>query len=227
VVSGPTGLAASLDKAAELVTREAQQELSEPDMAIRIQDKLGDGPPCTLSAADSARLLRTLAALPHGVLGMNPNVPGLVQASNNLATISITPRLDASQIHVEIATLSRSPSASWLGAICEQIASVGRLGGATARTANEYPGWEPNPDSPVLAVCRRVYERLFREPPKIAAIHAGLECGVIGERVGGMDMVSLGPEIKGAHSPDERVYVDSVAKSWKLVTAVLADLAQR
>ncbi len=91
---------------------------------------------------------------------------------------------------------------------------------------NEYPGWKPNPDSPTLAVCRQVYERLFGEEPTVTAIHAGVECGLIGQRVGITDMVSLGPKILGAHSPDERVYVDSVQKSWKFLVCVLAELAR-
>ena len=87
------------------------------------------------------------------------------------------------------------------------------------------PGWEPDPDSGVLATARGVYERVFGEAPAVAAIHAGLECGIIGQRVGNMDMVTFGPTIEGAHSPDERVYVDSVAKIWTYLKAILEQLA--
>ena len=104
--------------------------------------------------------------------------------------------------------------------------AVGRLGGASVDTRNEYSGWEPNLDSPVLATCRRVYEELFGESPKVNAIHAGLECGIIGKQVGDMDTVSFGPLVKGGHSPEECVYVASVQKSWKYLTAVLAELAR-
>ena len=81
-------------------------------------------------------------------------------------------------------------------------------------------------DSPLLATCRDIYARLFGEPPKVMAVHGGLECGIIGQRIGGMDMISFGPRIEGAHSPEERVYVASVQKSWRFLTAVLAELAK-
>ena len=108
-----------------------------------------------------------------------------------------------------------------------QIAAVGRLAGARIETANEYPGWEPDLDSPLLGTCRRVYQDLFGEVPEVTAIHAGLECGIIGKRVGEMDTISFGPRITGAHSPDEQVYVASVQKTWKYLTTVLAELARR
>ena len=125
-----------------------------------------------------------------------------------------------------VGTLSRSSSSTQIHVTLRQIDAVGRLAGAEVSTANAYPGWAPDADSAVLATCRRVYERLFGEPPKVTAIHAGLECGIIGERVGGMDMVSFGPRITGAHSPNERVYVASVQKVWKYLHAVLAELAK-
>ena len=101
-----------------------------------------------------------------------------------------------------------------------------RLAGAEAERANEYPGWSPNLQSPALAACRAAYERVFKKAPRIASIHAGLECGIIGERVGGMDMVSFGPNTQGAHSPGERVEVASVERMYRYLLAVLADLAK-
>ena len=213
---------AALRAAARMVCEEGLLNSREPSLAIN-----GDATSCgdtALSAADTLRLISALAALPHGVLGMSPDVPGLVQTSNNVATI--TSRADSAGLVVEVGTLSRSSSTSWLHVTCEQIAAVGRLSGATVENANEYPGWEPNVDSPVLATCRRIYGDMFGESAHVAAIHAGLECGIIGERVGGMDMVSFGPTITGAHSPDELIYVDSVGKSWKYLQAVLAELAK-
>ena len=122
----------------------------------------------------------------------------------------------------------RSSSRPQLHATARQIAAIAQLAGAAVESGNEYPGWAPNVDSPTLAICRRVYEKLFGDEPRVTAIHAGLECGLIGERMGAgaMDMVSIGPRIEGAHSPDERVYVASVGKCWKYLTAVLAELAR-
>lgn len=221
----PADAASRLREAADEVAEEGRRESAEPSLAIRVESLSDDEVQAALTTADTALLLRTLAALPQGVLGMHPNVPDLVETSNNVATIVFTPHKEGKQVDVEIGSLSRSSSESCKAAACEQIASVGRLAGAEVVMANDYPGWEPNLDSTVLATCRGVYERLFGAPPKVTAIHAGLECGLIGKLVGGMDMVSFGPTIIGAHSPQERVYVDSVAKSWKYLTAVLSELA--
>ena len=110
--------------------------------------------------------------------------------------------------------------------VLSKIAAIARLAGAQAERANEYPGWSPNLKSPTLAVCRSAYERVFKKAPRIASIHAGLECGIIGERVGKMDMVSFGPNIQGAHSPGERVEVASVERMYRYLLGVLADLAK-
>ena len=122
--------------------------------------------------------------------------------------------------------LSRSSTDSRKRETLDQLAAIGRLAGAKVAKGNEYPGWSPNPDSPTLAICRRVYHEVLGDEPKVAAIHAGLECGIIGERVGGMDMVSLGPTIRGAHSPEERVYVASVERTWRSLVALLGTFAR-
>ena len=157
---------------------------------------------------------------------MHPKVPGLVETSNNVASIKWDLGDSPQTVRVQIANLARSSSESRKKAALGQIAAVGRLAGADVEISGDYPGWEPNPDSELLVTCRRVYADLFGEEPKVAAIHAGLECGLIGERVGGMDMISFGPNITGAHSPDEQVQVNSVAKSWKYLVAVLAELSR-
>jgi len=226
VVSGRPGALAELRRAADQVRDEARLESPEPDLAISVDEVPAGEAPVMLTPKDTVVLLAALAALPHGVLGMSRDVPGLVETSNNVATINTTSSDDGTHLHIEVGALSRSSSDSLMRVTCEQITAVGRLAGANVETGNTYPGWQPNMDSPVLATCRRVYEEIFAKPPGIAAIHAGLECGIIGERVKGMDMVSFGPRIEGAHSPDERVYVASVKKSWEYLVAVLAELAR-
>ncbi len=222
-VSGPSGTVDALRAAAETVCLAAKRESSEPHAAIDVETTSVDA---AMSAADTARLVDILNALPHGVLGMNPSVPDLVQTSNNVAIINAEHDAAAGALQVRIGTLSRSSSATWIKVACEQIASVGRLTGAEIDTGNEYPGWDPDFDSPLLATCRRIYQDLFGEEPGVSAIHAGLECGIIGERVGDMDAISLGPRIEGAHSPEERIWVASVQKSWKYLLAILAELAR-
>lgn len=223
VVVGPVNLARRLTQAAEQVQAEAVQYGAETGCTITVETASAEA---ATSPADARRVLATLAGLPHGVLAVVPDMPGLVQTSNSTSTVES--RLEAGKLQLTVGCLSRSSSRPQLHATVRQVTAVGELGGAAVESGNEYPGWAPNMDSPVLATCRRVYERLFGQPPKVTAIHAGLECGIIGERVGQgqMDMVSIGPQITGAHSPDERVYVASVQKSWTYLTAILAELAR-
>ncbi|MHC4698124.1 MAG: beta-Ala-His dipeptidase [Planctomycetota bacterium] len=225
-VHGAVGLRAALQAAAEQVRSEAVSDSAEDNVSILVEEVPTCDASAVLSAKDTRRIIDCVAALPHGVLGMHPEVDALVETSNNVATVSSHVLDSGAGMHVEVGTLSRSSSASWLHATLDQIAAISRLAGATVETANEYPGWEPNVDSPLLATCQRVYERLFGAPPKVAAVHAGLECGIIAKCVGNMDAVSFGPRIEGAHSPEERVYVSSVQKSWKYLLTVLAELAQ-
>lgn len=223
IVVGPAGTLDALRMAAAIVTEEAKAESLEPNPVISV-DAPGEAPGAALSVTDTSRLLGALMALPSGVLGMHPKIAGLVETSNNLSTIETEAR--DGRIIITAGTLSRSSSESRKREVLDQIACIGGMGGAAASTANEYPGWSPNPDSPTLAVCQRVYKELFGKEPHVAAIHAGLECGIIGQRVGEMDMVSLGPTIRGAHSPDERVYIDSVGKCWRYLTALLGALSR-
>jgi len=170
--------------------------------------------------SDSQRtLLNLLLALPHGVEAMSYDIPGLVETSNNLATIST----GGSEVVIGLST--RSSIASALKALRERIRSAAELAGASTEENEPYPGWKPNLESKLLAVVRAVHLREFGVEPQMKAIHAGLECGIIGERFPGMDMVSIGPWIEHPHSPDERVNIPSVEKFWKLLKAILEELA--
>lgn len=219
-VAGPAGLMKRLEEAAKAVEQETKSDSFESGVKIRVEKVKIDK---AAGAKETAAYLAAISALPSGVLGMHPKVPNLVQTSNNVSTVES--RQSGGALEMVVGCLSRSSSGSRLDETKAQLAAIGALGGAAVETGNEYSGWEPDVDSATLATCKKVYERLFSEAPKVLAIHAGLECGIIGERVGKMDMVSFGPHITGAHSPDEVVYVDSVAKSWKYLQAVLAELA--
>ncbi len=226
VLVGPAGTLDMLKKFAAAVQDQAAQESAEDDPVIRAEQVPTGEAPAVISAQDTQRVLAALAALPHGVLGMHPEIDGLVETSNNVATVTTSLNEPGNSMQVAIGALSRSSSATQIHVTLRQIEAVGKLAGAKVTTANPYPGWVPNADSPVLGICRKTYERLFGESPNVTAIHAGLECGIIGDRVGGLDAVSFGPRITGAHSPDERVYVASVQKVWKYLCAVLAELAK-
>ena len=168
---------------------------------------------------DNERILDALLACPHGVLAMSRAVPGLVETSNNLAVVATEG--DA----VKVTTSSRSSVMPALRATTEQVAAALRLGGAEVETKDGYPGWKPNPESPVLNTALKVFEREFGAKPAVKAIHAGLECGLIGEKYPGMDMVSMGPQIESPHSPDERVQISTVGRFYTFLKVTLAELA--
>jgi dipeptidase D len=168
---------------------------------------------------DNERILDALLACPHGVLAMSRAVPGLVETSNNLAVVTT----DGDSL--KVTTSSRSSVMPSLKATTEQIAAAFRLGGAQVDLRDGYPGWKPNPSSPVLNTAVKVFERDFGKKPAVKAIHAGLECGLIGEKYPGMDMVSMGPQIESPHSPDERVQISTVGRFYTFLKATLAELA--
>jgi len=164
------------------------------------------------------RLLNALYACPHGVIAMSADVPNFVETSTNLASVKMTDKV------IEIGTSQRSSSEHGKQDVLNMVESVFRLAGAKITHNDGYPGWTPNLKSPILDITRKAYVRLFSQEPKVLAIHAGLECGLIGEQYPGIDMISYGPTIKGAHSPDERLQIDTVKKFWDLTLEVLKNI---
>jgi dipeptidase D len=149
------------------------------------------------------------------VLNMSVDIPGLVETSTNLASIA------TSENDIVLVTSQRSSTASRLTEAVECVGAVFVLGGATVETGDGYPGWKPNLDSPILKIARECYKLLYGVEAEVKAIHAGLECGIIGEHIPGMDMVSFGPTLEAVHSPDEKIYIESVAKFWEFLVAIL------
>ncbi|MDX1390412.1 MAG: M20/M25/M40 family metallo-hydrolase, partial [Acidobacteriota bacterium] len=194
-------------------------EVEGVDEGLVVELMSADPAESVLEDADRARLVRLLLALPHGVLAMSQAIPGLVETSNNLAAVK------AENGKIKVITSSRSSILSSISGVLASVRAAGELAGAKVETHDGYPGWKPNMASPVLDVVRRVYARQWGREPEVTAIHAGLECGLLGEKVEGMDMVSFGPQIEGAHSPDERVHVPSVDRFWKALRGVLEELA--
>jgi dipeptidase D len=194
-------------------------ELAKIDDGLRISWSPCPDPARVLAIADRDRLVQLLLALPHGVLAMSPDIPGLVETSSNLAVV----KEDDGRIRV--VTSSRSSVAPSLAYVLAQVRAVAALSGAGVTLKDGYPGWKPNLDSKALAVVREVYRKRWNKEPHVTAIHAGLECGLLGEKIPGLDMVSFGPQIEGAHSPDERVNVKSVEKFWGALTEVLDRLS--
>jgi dipeptidase D len=224
VIVGSARTVRALGRAAEQIRVKTVAENQEEKCAVHLEKVPPAEASAVLSPGDTQRLLTALTALPHGVLAVVPAIAGLVQTSNSTSTVESIAA--DGRLRVVVGCLSRSSSTAELDATTRQLHAIARLAGAAVESGNGYPGWQPDVNSPLLATCRRVYEQLFGEVPKVTAIHAGLECGIIGERMGGMDMVSFGPYIVGPHSPDEHVYVASVEKMWRYLKAVLAELSK-
>jgi dipeptidase D len=150
---------------------------------------------------------------------MSRDVPGLVETSSNLAVV------ETSNDAAKIVTSHRSSVMPAMFAVQRQVTSIFKQVNAAVESDDAYPGWKPNPESPIVKKSVAIYEKLFGSEPAVKAIHAGLECGLLIEKVPGMDVVSVGPEIHNAHSPEEKVQISSVQKFYRHVTAMLEDLA--
>jgi len=207
---------------AEACAKDFREEFgqSDPDLAVNVDDLNDDETfRSVLNVHARDRLLWVLDGMPHGVLSMSRDVPGLVETSNNLAVVKN--HGDDAEINVSY----RSSVMPALFAVRRQVDSIFKQAGAEVHVEDAYPGWKPNPNSPIVQTTSDVYEKLFGEKPELKAIHAGLECGLLIEKVPGMDVVSIGPQIENAHSPEEKVQISSVQKFYKHLAAVLEELA--
>jgi len=207
-------------KAVEAEGARAASELSasDPGMAVKVKADAESAP--VMDAASMKRVIGGLLLIPHGVEEMSVTVPGLVETSSNLAAVET--KKDAVEALVSV----RSPIRSALDGLRGRLNAIADLTGGKVDDNEPYPGWNPDLNSEMLKVTRSVHERVLGISPEIKAVHAGLECGVIGEKLPGIDMVSIGPWIEAPHSPAERINVPSVATFWKLLVAVLDELSR-
>jgi dipeptidase D len=172
-----------------------------------------------INKAVAKRLIDSLYAVQNGVIKMSADIEGLVETSTNLAVVSTKAK------SVEVTLSQRSSVETEKYDISHAVSILFQLAKAEVYHADSYPGWKPDINSPVLAVVKGVYESLFNTKPEVKAIHAGLECGIIKECYPDMDMISFGPTIVGAHSPDEMVQISTVEKFWNLLTETLKNIA--
>ncbi|MDR1436906.1 MAG: aminoacyl-histidine dipeptidase [Candidatus Symbiothrix sp.] len=191
-------------------------ELESVDKNVKIRVETVSAPAQCMDASTSGKLLNALYALPHGVLGWSFDMPGTVETSTNLASV----KMKENQT-IAVMTSQRSSTHSLKTDTANIIRSVFTLAGAKVEASTGYPGWKPNPHSPVLKVSQKIFEDLFGEKPQIISIHAGLECGLFLEKNPRLDMISCGPTILGAHSPEERLEISTVEKWWKFLTELL------
>jgi dipeptidase D len=212
------------DAAAQLVTKmgatiRAENATVEPDLAISFEQAGGRGRVKVLARSLQRKLLAAIAASPNGVIKMSADIPGLVETSTNVAVVRQLPKA------IEVITSQRSSVMSELEELCYSMRVLFELAGAKAVTTDGYPGWKPNLESPILKTAMRTYKELHGREPAVKAIHAGLECGIIGEKYPGMDMVSMGPTLEGVHSPDEKIHIDTVEKYWNFLMAILRNVS--
>ncbi|KQC33846.1 aminoacyl-histidine dipeptidase [Nonlabens sp. YIK11] len=204
---------ASFERCKSAIEKEYQS--LEPNLSISIEDAASKE---VLNGEDSKHLIYMILGIQNGVYRWSPDFEDLVEASNNLA------RIQLSDGQLEVACLTRSSVESVKDDLKATVRGVMELNDLDVVFSGDYPGWEPRQDSDILNVATSIYTDLFTQEPRVVACHAGLECGILGERYPDLDMISFGPNIRGAHSPDEYVEIRSVQKFWKYLLEILKNV---
>lgn len=212
---------AELTAAVEAFEEVVRAELASVDPGLRITAEPVDLPTRVMSRDLQGRLVRAVNGCPNGIIRMSTDVPNLVETSTNLASV----KSDGHRISIQC--LLRSSVDSAKAALALSLGSVFELAGAEVEFTGEYPGWNPDMDSEILKVMQRTYEAMHGRVPETMAIHAGLECGLIGAVYPDLDMASFGPTIRGPHSPDERVKIDTVGMFYDWLLEILKEAPTR
>lgn len=218
VVHVPAGNESKFEELVASQSSILKNEHASTDTELEIELSKTDAVEKVMDAASQEAILRAIYACPNGIYRMSPDVEGLVQTSNNLARVNIQ------NGEIEVLCLTRSSVDSEKMDEAQAIEACFSLTGANVTMAGSYPGWAPAPKAAINGTMTEMYKKVYGVDPHIAACHAGLECGIIKENYQDVDMISFGPNIRGAHSPDERVQISSVAKFWVLVKATLAGI---
>ncbi len=196
----------------------AEFHKTEPNLNVEVLS--AEVPEYVVDEDSTYELLNAVYACPHGVIAMSQDIEDFVETSTNLASVKFQ------EEEILITTSQRSSVESRKQDVTNMVVSVFNLAGARTETSDGYPGWTPDPDSEIVDLTSKLYKKLFHQDPEVLAIHAGLECGLIGDKYPGMDMISYGPTIKGAHSPDERLEIESVKKFWDLTLEILKNIPE-
>jgi len=198
---------------------DAEYRVTDPNAEIVLESI--DRPAKVMDADFVFKLLRVVYSTHNGIYRMTPDIKDLVQTSNNVA------RVVAGEGKYTIMCLTRSSVDTEKDDLKNSLSSAFELLGARVSTGGSYPGWEPKPDAPIIKMMTDLYVDLFEGSPHVNACHAGLECGILGTNYPNMDMISFGPNIRGAHSPDEKVQISSVQKFWKYFVEVLERIPEK
>ncbi|MGA7508311.1 MAG: beta-Ala-His dipeptidase [Erwinia billingiae] len=196
-----------------LETLKSELSLKEKNINIVVENVAADGQALTAASRDT--FIALMNSTPNGVIRNSDVMKGVVETSLNLGVVSLK------EDEAKINCLIRSLIDSGKDYVVEMLTALGELAGAKTVAKGNYPGWQPDASSPVMALVGETYKKLFGKTPNIQVIHAGLECGLFKKPYPDMDMVSIGPTITGPHSPDEQVHIESVGLYWKLLTALL------
>lgn len=216
IVAVPAGNASAFETFLAEETGALQKEYAVTDPELKVEATGIPAPERVWASDFQDRMLRVIYTLHNGIFRMSPDIAGLVQTSNNLARV----RIGEGTFTVQCLTRSSVDSEKW--DLARGLEAALQLSGADVTFTGDYPGWTPLPGSQVVQLASEVYENLFGEPAHVDAVHAGLECGIIGGKYPAMEMISFGPTIAGAHSPDEQAQISSTQKFWKFLQAVLA-----
>lgn len=203
------------------IKQDIKTEYAQLEPTISISFEKTSQPSKVMSLNDQSIFVNTVYGIHNGVFRMSPAIEGLVETSNNVAKIVV----ENGEIKVEC--LTRSSVESSKQDLAQTLKAVFNLAGYDVTFSGAYPGWAPNMDSPILKVMDSLYEKLNGEKAHVAACHAGLECGILGQNYPEMDMISFGPTIKGAHSPDERASISSTQKFWSFVKEILKEIPKK
>ncbi len=212
---------AQMKSAFEKIVSELRDEYLSLESDLEILLEAADTPSSVLSQSEQSALIKSVYAIHNGVFRMSPDIDGLVETSNSLA------RIVAKDGAIEISCLTRSSVDSGKMDLAYHLKSGLELGGFEVELSGSYPGWKPNPSSAILKVLEGIYADIFGKKPDVLACHAGLECGILGTNYPEIDMISFGPNIRGAHSPDERVSISSTQKFWKYLLGILENIPTR
>lgn len=206
---------------AEVLKKEIIEEFQsiEKELSIRIETIAMEGN--AIGEQESKRVVQALHAAHNGVFRMSPDVEDLVEASNNVA------RVELKNGDLQVLNLTRSSVESSKMQVANQLKSVFELAGIEVQFSGSYPGWKPKPGAEIIKIMEGIYEKEFGGKPNVVACHAGLECGIIGANYPKMEMVSFGPTIRGAHSPDERANIPSAQKFWKFLQEILKNIPKK
>ncbi|MGE4290105.1 MAG: aminoacyl-histidine dipeptidase [Salinivirgaceae bacterium] len=198
-----------------------KKELASADPGLSIKAETTELPEKVISDGVQSRLTKAVNGCPNGVIRMSIDMPGLVETSSNLAVV----KLDGDKVVVQC--LLRSSVDSAKDDLATSIGSVFRLADAEVAFTGAYPGWKPNMESEVLKLMQNTYKNMYGRIPEIKAIHAGLECGLLGGVYPNWDMISFGPTIRSPHSPDEKVHIESVGKFFNWLTETLKNIPKK